>query len=227
MRPPALQMMKERCPELASFFDSCCERDLRFDGPYPITHSAHNHVHLWALEYWAERQPWIDLSFRTDFARAILARWEARLSSFATQHPDGFRLYLYQDLAPTVSVVAETAMGCPYGGRLIPVRDEREIMALYTNKPWSRNFATAGNDLTPSRVLRGIEQNAGSISAPTAQSLGVKIGALRLLIEQLDLTVEVNAIRKRFKRRPAQFRNDLERQFATHIYEKRVCFRPS
>lgn len=215
-----LEETRNRCPELAEFLADCCERDLRFDGPYPIQHSAYNHIHLATLEYWADRHGWIDLGYRTAFAQAVLARWRARLKAAAPYRRDGFRLYLYEDMAPTLSVVAETAQGCPYGGVIQRVESIRQIMAIYAGRSWIAQFGPRADFIAPERVLSVIAGNSGSISQPSAQALGLSAGALRLLIEQYDLTGAVNAIRKRHHRRPARFRGEMERQNTFRMYEE-------
>ena len=83
---------RARCPELADFLDGCCARPLAFEGPYPIAHSSHNHVHLWALEYWADHHAWIDLDYRVEFARLILERWRGRLKGLSPYREGGYRM---------------------------------------------------------------------------------------------------------------------------------------
>lgn len=180
------------------------EAPLRFDGEHPIMHSADNHIHLWALEYWADHHKWIDLAYRVAFAEAIFDRWKARLTGYAPYLERGYRLYLYEDLAPTVSMVAETDTGCPYGlARLVDA--PADVMAGYVGRSWSEMFA--GHDVVnPEQILRAVERQSGSISKPTAQTLGMQVGHLRRWIEWFEIGGEVNALRKRFKRRPAQFR---------------------
>lgn len=213
----------QRCPELAAFLTDCCERELRFDGPYPIEHSAHNHIHLSPLEYWADRHAWIDLGYRTAFAKTVLARWRARLMAGAPYRRQGYRLYLYEDLAPTLSAVAETPLGCPYGGAVVPVESIREVMAIYAGRSWAAQFRAKADFIAPARVLEVIDANAGSIGLPSARALGLAVGALRLLIEQYDLTDAVNAIRKRYRRRPARFRGETERRARLRVYEERLA----
>jgi hypothetical protein len=66
------------------------------------------------------------------------------------------------------------------------------------------------------------EKHAGSISKPTADALHVSVGELRRLIEQMNVGERVNAIRKRYKRRPAAFKDDETFQHTYKIYEQRL-----
>lgn len=213
---------RARCPELAEFLAACCARPLAFEGPYPIMHSSHNHVHLWALEYWADHHAWIDLDYRVAFARLILDRWRGRLKGLPPYRAHGYRLYLYEDMAPTLSAVAETDYGFPYGGAPDFVKRPRDVMACYAGRSWRANFQGEPWTLKPSRILAEIERQAGSISKPTANALGLPAGALRILIEQMGIADRVNAIRKRFKRRPAAFRDAPLPEHAFKVYEERL-----
>lgn len=196
-----------RCPKLARFLTACCETPLRFEGDHPLMHSADNHIHLWALEYWADHHAWIDTAYRVRFAEAIFNRWRARLKGMRPYQERGYRLYLYADLAPTVSVVAETDAGCPYGLAEEFAPDMALVMGRYEGQSWAAHFSDADSGPTPEAVLKAVERQHGSISKPTAQALGMQVGHLRRFIEWFELGDEVNALRKRFKRRPAQFRD--------------------
>lgn len=213
---------RARCPELADFLDGCCARPLAFEGPYPIAHSSHNHVHLWALEYWADHHAWIDLDYRVEFARLILERWRGRLKGLPPYREGGYRMYLYEDMAPTVSVVAETSYGFPYSGTAEFVAGPRDVMAVYVGRSWRRNFSGEPWEPKAARILETVEREAGSISKRTADKLGVSVGFLRILIEQMGLDDKVNAIRKQFKRRPAAFRTTEHFEHAYKIYERRL-----
>jgi len=211
-----------RCPELADFLEACCAAPLSFAEDHPNAQSADNHIHLWALEWWADHHNWIDLDYRTAFAEMILERWKSRLKGHAPYRGAGYRLYLYEDLAPTISVTAETAYGYPYPGEPTFVDRPRDVMARYVGRSWIANFRDSGWNISPERIVAAVEKNAGSISTPTANALGVQRGQLRLLVEQMGLTREINAIRKRFKRRPAQFRSEEDLPFSYHVYEARL-----
>lgn len=200
--------LRNSCPDLAKFLNECCAAPFNFEGDCPNLHSSHNHIHLWALEYWADRHSWIDLDFRTEFVDEILERWRVRLKGHPPYQEEGYRVYLYEDLAPTVSVVAETAEGFPYPGEPTFVEQRRHIMEIYVDRSWHSNFHFEPLDIDPDVILKTVEQNFGSISKPTANALGVKVGALRTLIEQMDLQGEVNSIRKKYKRRPAKFKEE-------------------
>lgn len=172
-------------------------------------HSADNHIHLWALEYWADHHGWIDTAYRVWFAEEILSAWRARLKGMRPYQERGYRLYLYADLAPTLSVVAETEHGCPYGLAESFEPDLAAVMRRYDGQSWASHFGDASAEPTPEKVLKAVERHAGSISKPTAQALGMQVGHLRRFIEWFDLGDEVNRLRKRFKRRPAQFRQEV------------------
>lgn len=210
---------RKRCPELADFLEFCCTAHLSFDGPEPIQHSAANHMHLWALEFWADQHAWIDLDYRCDFVGEIFRHWRGRLTGLPPYQADGYRVYLYEDLAPTVSVVAATPVGCPYGNHHTFVSSPRDVMARYVDKSWQDNFACEPWAVDRDRLLKVIEKNKGSISKPSANAVGLSVGALRILIEQMGLEDEVNALRKHFKRRPAKFREDTYRDVPITIYE--------
>ncbi len=212
---------RPRCRDLADQIEVVCEQPFSFDGEHPNSHSAANHTHLWWLEYWADRLPWIDLGFRVACAETMLTRWRARLKGYAPYQAAGYRLYLYEDLAPTLSAVAETPFGFPYPGEPTFVDGPREIMALYAGRSWAEVFLDADipND---QQILAAVKANAGSIGRPTANGLGLKPGALRKLIENCDLQDEVNAIRKHFGRRPARFRDEERLPFSYRVYEERL-----
>lgn len=211
---------RRRCPEQAEFLEGVCAQPLRFEGRYAIDHSAHNHTHLWALEWWAERHDWIDLDYRVAFVEEIFMHWRGRLKGLPPYRESGYRVYLYQDMAPTVSVVADRPEGCPYAGKLTFVPHIRDVMSVYVGHHWSLNFNGGAWPVAPERILRVIERNAGSISKPSADELGLSVGRLRRLIEEIGLEMRVNAIRKRFNRRPATFRVDAGGDFELHIFEQ-------
>lgn len=211
---------RRRCPELADFLEAVCAQPLSFEGRHAIRHSAANHTHLWALEWWAERHAWIDLDYRVAFVEEIFARWRGRLKGLPPYLAAGYRVYLYQDLAPTVSVVANLAEGCPYGTELEFVPAIRNVMAHYVGRRWSSNFENIPWQTPPDRILKVVARHNGSISMPSANALGIRVGELRILITQMGLADEVNAIRKRCKRRPAQFTERDQDHAAFAIFEQ-------
>jgi len=211
---------KSRCPELAEYLAFCCTAELRFEGDHPNDHSADNYIHLWALEWWADHHSWIDLGYRTEFVGEIFARWRGRLKGLPPYRDRGYRLYLYEDMSPTISVTAETDFGFAYDHVEAKfVGSTRELMALYADRGWRKNFEFSGWACTRNEILDAVDANHGSISKPTASKLGLKVGKLRTLIEQMGLDREVNSIRKRYKRRPAKFRPDDELPYSFHVYE--------
>ncbi|MGE4126607.1 MAG: hypothetical protein AB7E80_00410 [Hyphomicrobiaceae bacterium] len=212
-----------RCAELAEFHEAVCVQPLSFDGPFAIQHSANNHTHLWALEWWAERLGFVDLDYRVSFVEGIFARWRGRLKGLPPYRAAGYRFYLYEDLAPTVSAVAETAQGCPYGGPLRFVGSIREVMAAFDGRSWAANFQDWNPVIGPARILAAVEKHAGSIGTATSASLGVSAGRLRVLIDQLGLEDRVNALRKRFKRRPVRVsRDEMDGERERLIYELKL-----
>lgn len=220
MPSPIITETRRRCPELAEFLEGVCAQPLSFEGPAAIMHSAHNHTHLWALEWWAERHEWIDLDYRVAFVEEILTRWRGRLKGLPPYRAMGYRVYLYQDLAPTVSVVADTPEGCPYGGRLKFVPHTRDVMMHFIGRSWSRNFKGGAWPIEPQRILEVIDRNSGSISKPSADMLEISVGRLRRLIEEIGLERRVSEIRKRYKRRPAKFRAEADGDYEFAIWEQ-------
>lgn len=213
---------RARDRELAEWLEAVCESPLRFEGDCPNLHSSENHVHLFHLEYAAERHDWIGLTYREQVAETILGRWQARLRGMRASLPAGARLYVYQDMAPTVSAVAETPAGYPYPGEPTFVDSPREIMALYVGRRWSENFCPGGGP-TPERIVAEVARHAGSIGKPTADALGMKVGVLRRAIEWFDLQEEVNALRKQAGRRPARFLAGEALPFRYSVYERRLA----
>lgn len=205
-------------PAFADYVTAVFERPLRFEGEWPIVHSGANHVHLWMPEYLGDRHAAIDLAFRTRLVEAIFARWTARARSDHRCARDGFRLYLYEDLAPTVSIVAETPQGCPYGGDLTFVPRIEDVLARYDGRSWRARFTSDGP--SPEQVLAAVEAEDGSIGTRAARRLGCAVGELRRLIEACDLGDAVNALRKRSRRRPAAFRDEVP--VRARMYERRV-----
>lgn len=217
-----VEFTRARSPELADCLEACCLFPLSFEGEDPNHHSSANHIHLWQLEQFADHFSWIDLDYRTWFVQHIFTRWRGRLKGLPPYQNAGYRIYLYEDLAPTVSVVAETSVGFPYPVEATFVDSPRDIMALYVGRSWRANFSAEPWPLSPKKVLETIEANQGSVSKPSADGLGLKVGQLRILIEQMGLENRVNAIRKRFKRRPANFREEKTIPNRHHFYELRL-----
>ena len=109
-----LQYTKEKSVDLADYLEKLVKSTLRFKGNNPLIHSSYNHIHLWKLEYLAERYNWIDSEYKIDFINYILRQWKIRLKGLAPYHEKGYRIYVYEDLSPSISVVAETDTGFPY-----------------------------------------------------------------------------------------------------------------
>jgi hypothetical protein len=106
-----LHEAKRISSDSAAWQSGIAEEDFAFRGTDPRQHSAHNHVHLWMVEWLADDDPRIDLAFRRRVITWIFDQWERRLKGYAPYRDVGYRLYLYEDAAPTVSVVAETPGG--------------------------------------------------------------------------------------------------------------------
>lgn len=214
-----LAALSRRLPEVARFIEEMSEIDLKFQGPEPLDHSRDNHVHLWAIEYAADRHREIDLAFRCAAVRHILARWTARLKGYAPYTAQGYRLYVYGDMAPTLSVVAETPRGCPYGDVKL-VDDIETVVRPYVGQSWSARFRATGG-LGPDRLLAAIDKERGSLGA-TARRLGWSLAILRRDIEGWEIGPDVNRVRKRHGRRPAQFADPIYRVLNTPFWERRL-----
>lgn len=120
-----------RSPELAEYIQSVAASPLAFDGPYPLQHSSHNHVHLWKLEYLSDTCDWIDVDYRVECISFILGHWRGRLKGLPPYRERGYRVYVYEDLAPSISVVAETDFGFPYcNDHALFVGNIRDILQL-------------------------------------------------------------------------------------------------
>ena len=216
-----LQLTQSRSAELAEYAQFVAQMPFDFTGQHPIEHSAHNHVHLWKLEYLADTYPWINTSYRVDFVNYIFDQWRRRLKGFSPYQWRGYRLYLYEDLAPTLSVVAETEIGFPYArGQAIVVPTVEDVLQRYAHRSWKQYFASPGWEISEKRLLNVVAKNNGSISKPTAEALGLTVGKLRILIINMGLAEQVNALRKRYRRSPADFSNDLETAYRWHVFEQ-------
>lgn len=216
-----LAYTKARSKELAEYLDECARSPLAFDGDDPLMHSSDNHIHLWNLEYFAERNEWVNLEYKHEFITYVLNAWRNRIKGLSPYQTKGYRMYVYSDMAPTLSVVAETEMGFPYRYSLdnaVYVNDLMSVLKLYEGRKWSQNFSGEWS-LTHEAVLEAVASNQGSISKPTANMLGLKVGELRHLIINMGLSQKVNAMRKKYKRRPADFSNDIDENYQTLFYE--------
>jgi len=216
-----LRYTKTVSRDLADYLEQCARAPLAFEGNDPLHHSSHNHIHLWLLECFAERNEWVNLAYKREFVEYILKTWKNRIKGFLPYQSQGYRMYVYTDWAPTISVVAETAMGFPYRYSLehaVFVDDLSDILKKYEGCNWSDNFGGASG-ISPKTVLKSVLSNAGSIGKATANMLGLKVGALRRLIINMGLAEQVNEIRKKHKRRPADFRYELDHNHTTLFYE--------
>lgn len=212
--------LRQRDAELAAYLEDVAEQPLYFRGNYANFHSYENHRHLWLLESAAERHAFIDLAFREAAVRFILDRWRARLPSYHRSCPNGFRLYCYGDMAPTVSVVGETGEGCPYDGDLVFVSALRDVLEAYVHRPWSELFSSKAT-ISGETILKAIRAHEGSLNR-SARALGLPLAELRRQIEVWGLGSEVNRLRKHHRRRPASFRDDSQLPFRARIWEEIV-----
>lgn len=204
--------------EFAEYISAIAESDLRFQGEYPIEHSRYNHVHVFGLERCARENPCINLNLKTQAIEYIFARWKVRLKSYQPHTKEGFRMYLYEDFAPTISVVAETQFGFLYGGQAVFVDSPKEILEIYEDRDWN-DFLQASEETA---VLFAIEKSQGSIGTRAAQLIGLRAVELRKYIEWFEIGDQVNAIRKQFHRRPARFLSYEDRFARFKCYELRV-----
>ncbi len=206
-------------PELAAFIENVAQTSFQFRGADPLTHSSYNHVHLWMLESTADYFPQIDTGLRVSVIDHLFSVWKNRLRSYKPYANQGFRLYLLEALSPTVSVVAETEIGFPYYGEPEFVATTREILERYTAQRWGDHFDD-GSVPDPGIILDVIKAHQGSISKPAAQALGLNRAELRRWIANLGLADQVNQIRKKFHRRPAQFVDPDSLPFKYRVYEE-------
>jgi len=208
-RPELITQARRISPELARYINEVAEGGLMFREPYPLDHSRYNHVHLGGFERWVARDSRVNLNFRCQAVNFIISRWKHRLQGYHHWQRRGFTFYLYSDWAPTLTVVARTDEYLMFDDSCTFLPTIREILRPYADPDAHRTWAywsyVSGSD--PIReILKAVEDNHGSISTPTANALGISVGALRTEIEGLDLEEQVNAIRKRYHRRPARFR---------------------
>lgn len=215
--------LRSRNRRLADYITDIAEQPLNFRGPYPIAHSAANHCHLWMIEAEADRDRAIDRAFRVAATGYILGRWRDRLGGYAPARRQGFRLYLYTDLAPTISVVAETPQGCPYGGDLTFVPTIGAVLDRYAGRSWIANFT--GEGPSPDAVLKAADKARGALRA-SSEALGVPVAEIRRLIEAYGIGREVNVVRKRWGRRPAAFADQDRMLPKVTLWEWRVAPAP-
>ncbi len=216
-----LKITRARSKELAEYMEFVASGSLSFEGEQPLQHSSSNHVHLWKLEYLSDIYEWIDTEYKTEFINYIVEQWRIRLKGLAPYSNRGYRMYVYEDMAPTISVVAETDIGFPYQyGNPKFVNNIIDIVKLYDNRNWRENFSSADWEITQNELLKSIEINNGSISKPTANMLGLAAGKLRLLIINMGLGDEVNSIRKKYKRPIADFSNEKIYSESWHVFER-------
>ena len=220
-----LETASKITPELAEYVDAIAEMELVFRGDHPIEHSRHNHVHLSSIEWLAVRHPQIDLSIREQAVQFVFERWRARLKSFHPYRQSGYRLYLYEDFAPTISVVADTAHGFPYGKEPAAWSSVDEVFKPFvkiTNTKPMQLDCCQESALSGDMILSAVERARGSIRTRAAQSLGLSVAELRKRVEWFYLCDQVNDLRKRFKRRPARFTDQDSRFFEFKIFELRL-----
>jgi hypothetical protein len=217
-----LETASKITPELAEYIEAIAEMELVFRGDHPIEHSRENHQHLWKIEWLADDYPQIDLAIRRQAVEYIFKRWRARLKSFYPYRQSGYRLYLYEDSAPTVSVVAETPYGFPYSSRLQFASSMSEVLRPFIKRSWRARFASMPLAPDERSLLTAIEKAQGSIGTRAAQSLGLSVVELRKCIEWFEIGGQVNDLRKRFKRRPATFIDYDSLPFKYKIFELRL-----
>lgn len=216
-----LKFTQQRSNELAEYLEFVASSPLSFEGEHPIEHSSYNHIHLWKLEYLSKSHKWIDIEYKVEFINYIFEQWRRRLKGLSPYIDRGYRVYLYEDTAPTISVVAETNIGFPYEyGVPIFVNSVREILEIYESKNWSDNFSDLDWEVDEKHILNVIEHNKGSIGKPSANKLGLSVGKLRTLITNMGLDNSVNSIRKKYKRRPADFSKEQQYSENWHVFER-------
>ncbi len=209
-------------PELGEYVAAIAEKEFVFWGDHPEPHSGENHEHLWKLEVLAGDYPQIDLAIRQQAVEFIFERWRVRLKSFHPYRQNGYRLFLYEDFAPTVSVGAQSPHGFFYSDRLQFVSSIAEVLRSFSNRSWRAQLASTPLALDERSLLSAIEQAQGSIGTRAAQSLGLSVAELRKRIEWLEVADQVNDLRKRFKRRPARFTDCSLQPLNCKIFELRL-----
>jgi hypothetical protein len=216
-------------PELSDYVDGVAEDELSFSGEHPLAHSRANHVHLWKIEWLADYHAQIDLSIRQQAVEYIFERWRIRLKSFQPYQQSGYRLIRYEDSAPTVSVVAETSFGFPYGGEPNFVPTMAQVLKPYVGRSWKARFHPDAFFTLKDKndVLTAVQEAQGSIGTRAAQKLGLTVGEFRKQIEWLEMGSQVNKIRKQFHRSPAQFIDMDDRPFRYKVFEQRFPARYS
>lgn len=122
-------------------------------------------------------------------------------------------------MAPTISVVAETPRGCPYGVVTL-AEDIETVVRPYVGQSWAARFKPTGG-LGPDRLLAAIDKEEGSLGA-TARRLGWSLAILRRDIETWRIAPDVNRVRKRHRRRPARFADADYRVPDTLFWEQRL-----
>ncbi len=193
-----LDYTRSKSRELASALERVCASPLSFETDYPMVHSSANHVHLWFLEQQANHAAWIDTKYRTEFIKHILEHWRIRLKGMAPYRGRGYRVIVYEDASPTLSVVAETYIGFPYRfGKPVQVDRIEAIAELYADRSWRERFEFEPWEISEERIIQSVATNHGSTSKPTAQKLGLQVGKLRLLIIQMDLGEEMKQLHKK------------------------------
>ena len=199
--------------------------ELIFRGDHPIEHSRRNHIHLSSIEWFAARYPQIDLSIREQAVRFIFERWKVQPKSFHPYRQNGYRLYLYEAFAPTISVVADTTHGFPYGKEPAAWSSIAEVFQPFvkmTNTKPAQINCCQENAFNEDMILSAVERSRGSLGTRAAQSLGLSVGELRKRVEWFYLCDQVNDLRKRFNRRPARFTDQDLRFFEFKIFELRL-----
>ena len=209
-------------PELREYVEAIAEMEFVFWGDHPEAHSGENHEHLWKIEWLADDYPQIDLAIRQQAVEFIFERWRVRLKSFHPYRQSGYRLFLYEDVAPTVSVGAQSPHGFFYSDRLQFVSSIGDVLRPFTNRSWRARFASGLPPPDQRSLLSAIEKTQGSIGTRAAQSLGINVAELRKRIEWLEISGQINDLRKRFKRRPAKFVDHDLSPFKCKIFELRL-----
>ncbi len=212
--PSVLERLNVISRDLAGFVSDVAERDFRFyrepkDG---CSETSYNKEVLWMPEALGRQDTRIDLNLRCDIVEFIIDRWKTRLRSYEPFGTYGFLVYVYRVVAPNISVLAgwpENESHWIVKGPSFPLRE----VLLPLSKGYFAHFFEHQSALRPRDILKTIERAKGSISTATARQLGISGGELRQQIECWDICEDVNSIRKRFRRRPAQFDPGFERPY--------------
>lgn len=208
-------------PELANWLKGLAAHPLCFEGDTPLDQISKNYVRLWLTEFFAEEGDAVDLDFRVAATEWLIGCWSRRARPEVGSACLCF--YVYDDLAPTLTVATESPKGFPFRSQE-RVDSLEELLQPFCRRHWSELWGSAG--VTSRRIYQAVEAAHGDIGRLVAQRLGLETGRLRRAIEWFGLGDEVNRIRTLHQRPVLRFRS-LQSQASLYsdrwrIYELKV-----